>query len=410
VADRVLQEQVLGDVPVGLVAARSAQMVVHQEMHVPLGLGEEYWTDLQLRQLQQNVIRAQAAVVQFADEVSQDLFVAARFAFLDRVGRMLWRRHDVARHRGMHAQAGYNWRADALFERESYFQAIALARAADSRADHAVELRDAYERRYFLRLAYFSKVIRRLLPEFLSTMVDAVPDLSDWGCVAVAFGAIEVGCVGALESARWLWLVRLVQGAAPYFCPATLAALALLAANCQQLPGLVACWAGVTGEPFHFTAALNADVVSRAVAWLYLRPVLGVVADRARLLELTLDYPDRLNPRCLAVSRRAPHIAEDDLLPIPVDCDFLGDGGAYIFAPLVPPRARLRVDPAATMPGPPPFPPNSWHRSFDEIVPAAVPWVLGFVAVCPPVLSWYNLRDGWVGRGASSDTEADDDY
>jgi hypothetical protein len=386
----------------GSLSARAARVVLHQETYVPSGLVEEYWTDLQLRLLQQNVFRAQTALTRFDDVVSHELLLGARFQFLERLGTMLWRRHDIARHRGMHAQPGYNWAADALFEDAGYLQAIALELAEDPGISRRKSVRDSHERTYFLRLAHVSRIVRSLLPEFRATMSGGVPALTDWMRVAIAFGGGDIGCQSALEHARWLWLVRLVQGAAPYFCPATLAALALLAANCQQLRGLVACWAGVTGEPFHFTAGLNADVVARAVAWLYLRPSIGVVGDRVRLLELTLDYPDRLNPRCHATVHRTPLVEALDLLPVNVCCDYLCDGGAYVFAPPVPHRLPLRTDPHPTISNP--FPPNHWHRSFNCGVPSAVPWVLGFVAVRPPNLITYDPHEDAIALDSSSDT------
>jgi len=263
--------------------------------------------------------------------------------------------------------------------------------------------RNDLEERAWTNLARYCRVIRSQLPLFVES-ASVLPPLAAWRMVAVAFAGAEVGCCSAEEHRRWIWLVRLVQGASPVFCSPHLAGLALLAGNRHQLSGLLACWVGVTGEVCHFSGPCNLVYVTRAVAWLHLRPSVGGVgspnlAPRANLLELSLMFPARLVPEAVAVAQRPP-VFDADLLDGTdhhvADCDYVDVARAnYDFAPSV---RRVSYDLAPVVDGArgslsdgcvdgaaytSDLPLSDWETAYHHCVLFALPWVLGFLSVAP---------------------------
>ena len=262
--------------------------------------------------------------------------------------------------------------------------------------------RDLLEERVWTNLTRYCRVIRSQLPLFVVN-ASVLPPLAAWRIVAAAFAGAEVGCCSAEEHRRWIWLVRLVQGASPVFCSPHLAGLALLAGNRHELPGLLACWVGVTGGLCRFSGTCNLVYVTRAVAWLHLRPSAGAgspsLAPRAELLELPLTFPARLVPEAVVVAQR-PFVFDAGLLNGTdhhvADCDYVDVARAsHDFAPsvhrvsddLAPvvdgARASLSdecVDGAAYTSD---LPLSDWETAYHHCVLYALPWVLGFLAVAP---------------------------
>jgi hypothetical protein len=304
--------------------------------------------------------------------------------FLRAVRVHLLARTDVALSLGNRMTVPSVWDDDLWAEQHAYpaAQLSAFLRLGLDRP------RDLLEANVWRNLSRYCRLIRSQCPSFV-VKGSLLPPLSAWRMVAVAFAGAEVGCWSAEEHRRWIWLVRVVQGAAPIFCSPRLAGLALLAGNRHELRGLLACWVGVTGESFHFSGAYNLIHVTRAVAWLHLRPCAGAggitpnLAPRANLLEMSVTFPACLIPEAGIVIQRLPVFDADvlrgDAYHI-AHCDYVDVGRVYDFAPSVKLRRTVRsdagIDGAAYSSD---LPLSNWETAYHSGVLAAVPWVLGFV-------------------------------
>ena len=309
-------------------------------------------------------------------------------------------RNDVAMSRPSGREIPESAWVDVLRREQGTFPAAQLSAFLRYAIDQE---RNLLEERVWANLSRYCRVIRSQLPLFVVS-ASVLPPLAAWRIVAVAFAGAEVGCCSAEEHRRWIWLVRLVQGASPVFCSPHLAGLALLAGNRHELPGLLACWVGMTGEICHFSGTCNLVYVTRAVAWLHLRPSAGAggspaLAPRATLLELPLIFPARLIPEAVAVAPR-PCVFDAALLDGTdhhvADCDYVDVARAnYDFAPSV---RRVSYDLAPVVDGAraslsdgcidgaaytSDLPRSDWETAYHHGVLHALPWVLGFLGVAP---------------------------
>ena len=323
---------------------------------------------------------------------SVDSYVAyqcERARFVQSVTRHLLARSDMFVRRGDSMGTRPVWSSEYWSE----LQAFPKAQLSAFIRGGVDAPRDLLEGVVWKILSRYCRLARSQLPVFV-VRGSSLPPLSTWRLVAVAFAGAEVGCRSGEEHCRWIWLVRLVQGAAPVFCSARLAGLALLAGNRHTIPSLLACWMGITGEAHHFSGAYNLAHVARAVAWLHLRPCAAAVGDgyslvpRVNLLELSVQFPSRLVPKATAVVQRLPVFDVNELEAGShhvASCDYLDVARAgYDFAPSVALRRAVRADDGVdNVAYCSDLPLSNWETVYHPAVLAALPWVLGFVADRP---------------------------
>jgi hypothetical protein len=298
---------------------------------------------------------------------------------------------DVKLHLIARSDAAVTFGYSLLFSDDDIWaekHAFPIAQACADRRAFVDSQRDQREAAVWVYLSRSCRLLRSQLPTFV-VGGSALPPLSAWRMVAVAFAGAEVGCLSAEEHRRWIWLVRCVQGAAPVFCAPRLAGLALLAGNRHELSYLLDSWVEKTGGSFHFSGTANLLCVTRAVAWLHLRPSPPAgqwlnLAPRVNLHELSVAFPTRLFPVAVCVRRRVP-VFDIGVLEsaghLDASCNYLDVGGLLDVAPSVGLRRVTRSD--ACVDGTlytSDLPFGTWETAYRHGVLEYLPWVLGFGA------------------------------